>query len=85
MVYRGHGQLSYLMYHSLITKRQRNTAWLTRRRSYQLSLTEVRSSAGCSHTNQGKDLNLISSTLSVSYTHYSVVVLTKWYITFTQS
>ena len=51
----------------------------------RVSLTEVRSSAGCSHTNQGKDLNLISSTLSVSYTHYSVVVLTKWYITFTQS
>ena len=46
-----------------------------RRRSYLLSLTEVRSSAGCSHTNQGKDLNLISSTLSVSYTHYSIALL----------
>ena len=39
----------------------------------------VRSSGGCSHTNQNKDLNLISSILSVSYTHYSVVVLTKFF------
>ena len=66
--------------HNLDGIRTHDTRFL-RRRSYQLINVLLRYVAQLA----GKDLNLISSTLSVSYTHYSVVVLTNWYITFTQS